>query len=158
MRSPSRWRLVFACLIVALLPVRGWAMDGSWSHALTGAVTGAVQLAAQMPHADGAAPCHGAEAQRAPHLSAALSAALSATDMQAAQAAPDHAAPEHGKRLATAGGEHDCGKCQVCHSPAAMTVGSATVPPHAAPGQPVPRLRVAGGRDDGDTLFRPPRG
>ncbi|MEW6098167.1 MAG: hypothetical protein AB1666_03170 [Pseudomonadota bacterium] len=150
MRSPSRWRLVLACLIVALLPMRGWAMDGSWSRALTGAG----RLAAQMPHADGAAPCHGAEAQPAPHLSAALSA----TDMQAVQAAPDHAAPEHEKRLAAAGGEHDCGKCQVCHSPAAMTVGSATVPAHSAPGQPVPRLRLAGGRDEGDTLFRPPRG
>lgn len=157
MRWPSPWplrgRLLVACLILALLPLRGAAMALPWAQALTQAVQAA---AANAPHAQGAhrsapahsgdTPCHAAAGTDAqgPHHPTVHAGAKATACPAAAQAG--------------AGGEHDCGQCQVCHSPAAAGATAPGAEPTGVPERPHPRLRLAQGRVDGDTLFRPPRG
>ncbi|HWP19537.1 MAG TPA: hypothetical protein VNO84_10445, partial [Burkholderiaceae bacterium] len=105
-------------------------------------------------------------AVHAPAPAASLAAAVppchAADALPERQAAFDHGAVAppvsgHDVRHLQAGGEHECGQCQVCHSPAAMSSWPVATLPHAAPEKPAPRLRLAWGRRDGDSLFRPPR-
>ena len=129
-RPLTGWRAVLLCLMIALLPVRGWA----WASMVApGAASAqAADLAAITATQDSdTPPCHA----HAP----------------APQAPQEDTSPPHTTH-------QGCAQCDLCHAgvlPPAVAVWPQARPPHHAPGWfPAPDT----GRQGTDGLFRPPRG
>jgi hypothetical protein len=146
------WRVALLTLLIALLPLRGWA----WAvmpvptpgHAAPGAPDQVVSAASHGAHApaatslrhaaERAAPCHGHQA----------------TTQHATADAHADAAPVTSDNPGTG---HTCSLCDLCHA-------GVIVPPswawfHDAPPVSPPSWAVSAthGRDGTDGLFRPPR-
>jgi hypothetical protein len=155
------WRFALLTLLIALLPLRGWA----WAvmpvavpgHAASNAAAlvvphGAHAVAdspADAPHqrfAKGASPCHGHGAMAMHHL---VADASESKVLDASSDTADHPADT--------GHTHTCSLCDLCHA-------GVSVPPswawfHDAPPVSPPSWAVSTtpGRDGTDGLFRPPR-
>ena len=142
------WRVALLTLLMALLPLRGWAWAVMPMPTLTQAAAGA-------PDQVASAALHGA------HLPAA--ATLHHAQERATPCHGPQAAAEHGMGDASAdtspgtGQAHTCSLCDLCHA-------GVIVPPswawfHGAPPVSPPSWAVSAphGRDGTDSLFRPPR-
>ena len=151
------WRIALLCLLMALLPLRGWAWAGmqvrgampQGAIVATSALAGAHHMApqAQAPQAQAQVhptaavpPCHGRLAQ--------ASASAHTTPQDTAPPQPDH-----GSQAGT------CSLCDLCHA-GALPHGTT---PHAV--GPLPLREALGwslttptGRAWIDPLFKPPRG
>lgn len=135
------WRFALLTLLMALLPLRGWAwavmpMPTQGQAATLAALHGAhAPMAASLHHApERATPCHGPQA---------------AAEQGLSDASPD--------TPPGTGPVHTCSLCDLCHA-------GVIVPPswawfHDAPPVSPPSWAVSAthGRDGTDGLFRPPR-
>lgn len=136
------WRAVLLCLLIALLPLRGWA----WSDM---AVTAGVQDVHAPQRAPGALAEVGAHGGPPPcHGHNAAGASQSATPQASDTHTPPGNAPHAG-----------CSLCDLCHAGAMPSTDaprwSGPPPQCSAPGwHPTPDT----GRQDADGPFRPPRG
>jgi len=131
------WRVALLSLLMALLPLRGWAwavmpMPTQGQATTAAALHGAhAPVAASLHHAtERTAPCHGPQA----------------TTEQGAE-----------QGMGGTGQNHTCSLCDLCHA-------GVIVPPswawfHDAPPVSPPSWAVSAphGRDGTDGLFRPPR-
>lgn len=131
------WRFALLTLLIALLPLRGWAWAvmpvPTPSHVTKGEPIAQAEIA-PATHAAHMPPCHAAPAS------------------QAAQHATDHPSDAQG-----GGQTHTCSLCDLCHA-------GVIAPPswawfHDAPPVAPPSWAVSTtlGRDGPDGLFRPPR-
>lgn len=137
------WRFALLTLLIALLPLRGWAWAVMPVPALgSSALHGAHAPAAASLHqaAERSAPCHGHQASDQHDL-----------------IAPDTGASPVTTDTPGNGHAHTCSLCDLCHA-------GVIVPPtwawfHGAPPVSPPSWAVsaAHGRDGSDGLFRPPR-
>lgn len=134
MVRPSRpWLHWLLWLVIALLPLRGWALaEMAAMTALPGAVMMAVSPQDMTPHAAAEAlpPCHAAPADRS-----------MPTDADP-QATPAHAG---------------CSLCEICHASLGLPAPPALSLPRLP--QATPALVPVTGAADAppDALFRPPR-
>lgn len=125
------WRAVWLCLLIALLPLRGWAWSGMLVEAGARDLHASQSVQVALPEAATLPPCHGHDAAETPDSSPL----------------PDNA-PHAG-----------CSLCDLCHAgafpPAEPPRWSGPPPQCSAPGwQPAPDT----GRQGSDGPFRPPRG
>lgn len=136
------WRFALLTLLIALLPLRGWA----WAVMPVQAPAHSAERApiaqaekAPAAHAAHLPPCHAAQASPADAPSDATAAGAHPSDTQGS------------------GQAHTCSLCDLCHAGVIAPPNWAwfhDAPPIAKPSWAV---SVAQGRDDGEGLFRPPR-
>ncbi len=159
-RMKRFWRFALLTLLIALLPLRGWAWavmpvavpGHAASNAAALGVPHGAHAAADAPHhrfaegASAASPCHGHPAMAMHHL---VTDASEGQVLDASSDASDHPADTSHT--------HTCSLCDLCHASVSVPPSWAwfhDVPPVSPPSWAV---SAAPGRDGGDGLFRPPR-
>lgn len=149
-RPLAGWRAVLLCLMIALLPVRGWAWAGMGTQSTAWAL--AASASSTVTPAPNTPPCHAHDAGQVADQATpgALGTPADDTAVQGSDNTADGQAPH--------ASHHGCTQCDLCHAgvlPPAVAAWPQARPPHHAPGWfPAPDT----GRQGTDGLFRPPRG
>lgn len=141
-RPLAPWRVALLCLMMALLPVRGWAWTTMAVQTAVAEVAQAETVAPtpwQAPPAAAMPPCHG-------H-----------SDAPDADTPPGKADPLSSP--STHSPHHGCSLCDLCHAgvlPPQMWLWSGAAVPHGNAPRWAPATDT--GRQGDGGLFRPPRG